>query len=57
MESLSGFSEEITLKIQTLDSQYPVTVKRQNTISELKEKLCEVNKKNLFRFSIFQVKI
>lgn len=35
-------NEEVTLKIQTLESQYQVTIKRSSSVNELKEKLSEV---------------
>ena len=35
-------NEEDTLKIQTLESQYQVTIKRSSSVNELKEKLSEV---------------
>ena len=38
----AGLNDEITIKIQTLESQYPISIRRYNTIGELKEKLGEV---------------
>lgn len=35
-------SEEISLKIQTLETQYQLNIKRSSLISELKEKISEV---------------
>ena len=38
-----GLNDEIiTIKIQTLESQYPISIRRYNTIGELKEKLGEL---------------
>ena len=35
-------NEEISLKIQTLETQYQLKIKRSSLISELKEKISEV---------------
>ena len=35
-------NEEISLKIQTLETQYQLNIKRSSLISELKEKISEV---------------
>ena len=42
MERENMQSEEISLKIQTLETQYQLNIKRSSLISELKEKISEV---------------
>ena len=42
MERENIQNEEISLKIQTLETQYQLNIKRSSLISELKEKISEV---------------
>lgn len=42
MERENPQSDEISLKIQTLETQYQLNIKRNSLISELKEKIAEV---------------
>ena len=42
MERENMQNEEISLKIQTLETQYQLNIKRSSLISELKEKISEV---------------
>ena len=42
MERENMQNEEISLKIQTLETQYQLKIKRSSLISELKEKISEV---------------
>ena len=42
MERENMQNEEISLKIQTLETQYQLNIKRSSLITELKEKISEV---------------
>jgi hypothetical protein len=39
---ISELNDDMNIKIQTLDNIYPMTIKRQITVQELKDKIQEV---------------
>ena len=45
IENNSNNSDEITIKIRTMDKEFEVKIKKTLTIKELKEKIEEVNNK------------
>ena len=47
IESNSNNSDEITIKIRTMDKEFEIKIKKTSTIKELKEKIEEVNNKLL----------
>ena len=54
IENNSNNSDEITIKIRTMDKEFEVKIKKTLTIKELKEKIEEVN--NIFFNIIYNFK-